>query len=260
MPRYKLTIEYDGTAFHGWQRQNNAMTVQQKIEEALFAFCQERITLYGGGRTDKGVHARGQTAHFDAQKNRPCKQIMLGLNAHLKPLLVSILHCETATPAFDARRDAVMRHYEYAILNRPAPPACDKKFVWHIPIKLDLVAMQQGAKHLIGHHDFSSFRASGCQASSPRRTLSHISLAQKNDLLVLYVCAPSFLYRQVRIITGTLIDVGRGKLKPETIKDILLEKNRKAAGTTAPAHGLCLTKICYSQHEQHEGTHPRTEN
>ena len=249
MPRYKLTIEYDGTLFCGWQRQTGQRSVQQVIEEAFAAYGQETITLHGSGRTDGGVHASGQVAHFDSSRTHKERQLPLALNAHLNSD-VSILKAEQVSDHFDARRHAAMRHYEYTILNRRARPARLAASLWHVPFALQVSLMQNAAATLIGHHDFSSFRATGCQASSPLRTLDELTVNQHGSRLIIHAAARSFLYRQVRIMVGTLIDIGRGHLPADAMPHILAQKNRRAAGQTAPPQGLCLTAIQYSHNQK----------
>ena len=249
MPRYKLTIEYDGTHFCGWQRQTGQRSVQQVIEEAFAAYAQETITLNASGRTDRGVHASGQVAHFDSSRTHKERQLPLALNAHLDSD-VSILKAQQVSDDFDARHHAFLRHYEYTILNRRAPPALHAAYLWHVPFALQVSLMQNAASMLIGHHDFSSFRAVGCQASSPSRTLDELTVNQRGSRLIIHAAARSFLYRQVRIMVGTLIEIGRGHLPADAMPHILSQKNRRAAGKTAPPQGLCLTTIQYSDDQK----------
>lgn len=245
MPRYKITIEYEGTCFHGWQRQKNAISVQQIIEEAFFSYGGETIKLFGSGRTDSGVHAAGQVAHFDTQKFYDEERIPLALNAHLKSHAITIIEAQSVSDKFDARRDAIERHYDYTILNRRSPPALYRALVWHIALPLNHAAMARAGSYLVGHHDFSSFRSAECQAVSPHRTLSQLSVMKDGDHIVIHASSRSFLYRQVRIITGTLVEIGLNKRNAEDILTILSQKNREKAGQTAPPQGLCLTRIMY---------------
>ena len=223
--------------------------MQQVIEEAFAAYAQETITLNASGRTDRGVHASGQVAHFDSSRTHKERQLPLALNAHLDSD-VSILKAQQVSDDFDARHHAFLRHYEYTILNRRAPPALHAAYLWHVPFALQVSLMQNAASMLIGHHDFSSFRAVGCQASSPSRTLDELTVNQRGSRLIIHAAARSFLYRQVRIMVGTLIEIGRGHLPADAMPHILSQKNRTAAGQTAPPQGLCLTAIQYSDDQK----------
>jgi tRNA pseudouridine38-40 synthase len=246
MQRYKLTIEYDGTPYCGWQRQSDAPSVQETIERAFYQFAQETVAMVAAGRTDAGVHARGQVAHVDVACDRSCDVIRDGLNAWLKDEAVSILEVEQVAADFHARFHAVKRHYQYRILNRRAPSKLESLRVWHIAAPLDLPAMQSAARHLLGRHDFSSFRDSKCQATSPIRTLDTLDMAEDSEgNVTLTLCAQSFLHHQVRIITGTLVDIGRKKYPPEHMIEMLEAKSRPAAGVTAPAYGLYFMRVDY---------------
>ncbi len=243
--RYKLKIEYDGTKYHGWQKQENLPTIQGAIEKAIFKFCAEETEIYGSGRTDKGVHAFGQIAHVDIKKETTTETIKMALNSHLRDEKIVILSVEKVAEDFHARFDAKQRFYVYKILNRPVHPALDLKRVWWIPKKLDIKKMQKASEFLLGNHDFSTFRATECQAKSPIRTLDSITFEQKKDIIIMKCNALSFLHHQVRNIIGSFIEVGLGKKKPEWIKEILEKKDRKFAGMTAPACGLYFEKITY---------------
>lgn len=255
--RWKLTIEYDGRAFSGWQRQEpGIVSVQGAIEDALYAFCQQHITIHVAGRTDAGVHATGQVAHFDLDYgDRPLDGhgLIMALNAHLsmKDQLVAILHAEPVSQEFHARFGAVNKLYSYRILNRPARPALDGTRIWHVRRKLDLDAMRAGAAHLLGHHDFTTFRDTDCQAKSPLRTLDRMDiLATPADAfggthIDIQLEARSFLHHQVRNMVGTLELVGAGKWSPDDVKTALDARNRSAGGPTAPADGLYLVRVDY---------------
>lgn len=249
MPRYKITLEYEGSAFVGWQRQENGLAVQQVVEEAFFRFTGCQPTIYAAGRTDAGVHAAGQVIHVDLEKPYPCKTVLEAGNFHLKPHAVSFLAVEFAARDFHARFSAIGRIYEYYILNRLAPPALKRGQVWWVKQPLDISAMQQAATCLMGKHDFTSFRALQCQALSPIKTIDEFSIHQTGDVILCTVKARSFLHHQVRNMVGTLKMVGDGKWPASKIPEILAAKNRAAAGVTAPSDGLYLTKIIYPQIE-----------
>ncbi len=245
MTRYKLTIEYDGTPFVGWQRQGTGVSVQQVIEEALYRFSQETVTLFGSGRTDAGVHALGQVAHVDLQKETTAYQVMRALNFYLKDLPVSILGCERVSENFHARFSATMRTYVYKILNRPSKPALERDRVWWVPQALDGEAMQEGARYLVGHHDFSTFRASECQALSPLKTVARVDVIKVGEMIEVWVEAKSFLHHQVRNMVGTLKWVGEGKWTPDRVQAVLHAKDRAQGGPTAPASGLYFVSVLY---------------
>ncbi len=246
MPRYKLTIEYDGTPYAGWQRQKDVLSVQEAIETAIYGFCQQQVSLTCAGRTDAGVHALGQVAHVDLVGDYSCFRIMEALNAHLRREAVSIVNVEAVPDTFNARFDATKRRYRYRIITRRAPLVMEHNRAWQIIGQLDLGAMREAAAYLIGHHDFTSFRDSQCQANSPMRTLDRLDITQTDDIITLELEALSFLHHQVRIITGTLVDIGRGKYPPATIQDILAARSRPAAGPTAPACGLYFVEVWYT--------------
>jgi tRNA pseudouridine38-40 synthase len=245
MARYALLIEYDGTPYIGWQYQNEGLSIQGQINEAIYKFCQEKVSVMGSGRTDAGVHARGQIAHVDLEQPQDPFRLMEALNAYLRRDAISILKVWAVPDTFHARFSAVKRCYEYLILNRRAPAALQEQRVWHVVPLLDIEAMQAGANHLLGHHDFTSFRAVECQAKSPVKTLERLSVTKDADLISIQVESPSFLHHQVRNITGTLKLVGAGKLRVADVKTILEAKDRKCAGPTAPAAGLYLSYISY---------------
>ncbi len=245
--RYKITIEYDGTNLLGWQKQEEGVSVQYFLEKALEGFSHQNIDVFGAGRTDAGVHALGQVAHFDLETKMDTFHIREAFNAWLRNLEapVSVLDVEEATPDFHARFSAKGRGYIYRILNRRAPTVLLSNRVWTVGYPLDVERMREGAKFLLGHHDFSSFRGAGCQALSPLKTLDKLDIETSGDEIDFIVEARSFLYHQVRNMVGTLKSVGDGKLAPEDIKTILEKKDRASAGATAPACGLYLNKVMY---------------
>jgi tRNA pseudouridine38-40 synthase len=245
VPRYKLTIEYDGAGFVGWQRQANGLSVQEVIETAIARFCGETVVVTGAGRTDAGVHALGQTAHCDLARRVPPDVVRNAINFHLRPAAISILSAEEVVDAFDARLSATLRIYRYRILNRRAPPALGRGRVWHIKRPLDVAAMGEGARHLIGRHDFSSFRDSLCQARSPVKTLDALTVSQRGDDVEIEAEARSFLHHQVRNLVGTLQLVGLGRWRPEDVARALAARDRRAGGPTAPAEGLYLVTVRY---------------
>jgi tRNA pseudouridine38-40 synthase len=243
--RWKLTIEYDGTPFHGWQRQTNGPSVQGTLEEAILKFSGETVTVHGAGRTDAGVHALGQVAHADIAKPSSPKTVRDALNAHLRPLPVSVLSAEEAADGFSARFDAAQRHYLYRILNRRSPPALDGARVWHVAAPLDLAAMQAAAFHLTGKHDWTAFRAAECQAKSPVRTVEAVDVTCDGNGIAIRVRARSFLHSQVRAFAGTLKSVGEGRITPQDVARIRDERDRAACGPVAPPHGLYLVRVDY---------------
>ncbi len=245
MTRWKLVIEYDGGNFVGWQRQDNGRSVQQVIEEAIAGFAQEQVNVFGAGRTDSGVHALGQVAHFDLVRDTDPDTVRDALNFHLKTDTITILQVEEVNQNFNARFSATHRHYQYRILNRRAPPAIERGHVWHVPVELDWRAMNEAAQFLIGHHDFTSFRAAVCQSDSPVKTLDTLTVERHADEIVIDVGARSFLHNQVRIIVGTLRLVGAGKWGVADVAEALAACDRARAGPTAPPGGLYLTRVDY---------------
>lgn len=245
MPRFKLTIEYDGGPFVGWQRQENGRSVQQAIEEAVAAFSGETIVLKGAGRTDSGVHALGQVAHFDLASERAEDTVRDAINAHLKSEPVVILAAERVADGFDARFSAVKRHYLYRITDRRAPPALDRGRVWWVAQPLDVTAMHASAQALVGNHDFTTFRSSECQAKSPVKTLDGLVVTREGGEVIVRVTARSFLHNQVRSIVGTLKKVGEGKWPVAAVGKALAAKDRARSGPVAPPDGLYLVRVDY---------------
>lgn len=245
MPRYKLTIEYDGTPFAGWQRQDNGRAVQQAIEEAMLRLSGEAVTIRGAGRTDAGVHAVGQIAHFDAAKTWTGGRLRDGLNAHLRPEPITILAAEEVAADFDARVSAKRRHYLYRILNRRTPAALDRERVWQVRTPLDLRAMQAAAASILGKHDFTTFRSADCQARSPVKTLDQLDLAREGEEIRVTSSARSFLHSQVRSLVGSLVEVGVGRWPVERMRQALDARDRAACGPLAPPHGLTLMRVDY---------------
>lgn len=245
MQRWKITIEYDGTKFCGWQRQPDVVCVQQVIEEAIEEFSQEKIEIYGSGRTDTGVHATGQVAHFDLERDIEDWKMCDAINHFLGPYEVSILKAEKVNDDFHARFSATQRSYTYKILNRRAPSPINKDRAWLFVHDLDEDKMQEAADMLIGKHDFSAFRASGCQAESPIKSVDEIKLRRDGEFVYMDISAKSFMYHQVRNIIGTLVMVGDGRMTLEEFKEVFESRDRTKAGVTAPACGLYFTKIKY---------------
>jgi tRNA pseudouridine38-40 synthase len=246
MPRYRLTLEYDGTPFVGWQVQALGVSVQGRLTEAIRKFCGETVTLKGAGRTDAGVHALGQVAHFDLSREWPPDTVRAAVNFHLKPDPIAVLDCAIAAPDFDARFSAVGRHYRYRILSRPAPPVLDRDRTWWVPQSLDPAAMGEAASLLVGRHDFTTFRAAACQARSPVKTLDRLGVtATAGGEIVVEASARSFLHNQVRSMVGSLKLVGEGKWRPADLGAALAARDRAACGPVAPARGLYLVRVDY---------------
>jgi tRNA pseudouridine38-40 synthase len=245
MPRYRITIEYDGTPFAGWQIQPVSPSVQGALTEAVQRFAGETVVIKGAGRTDAGVHALGQVAHFDLAKDWDPLRVREAMNFHLKPAPVVVLECAVAESDFDARFSATARHYLYRILTRRAPPALDRNRVWWLTTHLDAGAMREAAAMLIGHHDFTTFRAAQCQAKSPLRTLDRLDVDVEGSEIRIAASARSFLHNQVRSMVGSLKLVGEGKWQPEEIRRALDARDRTQCGPVAPAAGLYLVKVDY---------------
>jgi len=247
MPRYKLTIEYDGSGFSGWQRQENGPSIQQALEEAFFALTAQTMLVQGAGRTDAGVHAGGQVAHVDLARDWNPWRLREAINAHLVGRPIAVLEVEPAADDFDARRSAVRRHYLYRIVNRRAPLTFELRRAWHVKHGLDAGAMQDAAQMLIGKHDFSTFRDSQCQANSPLRTLDRLEVTRLGDQIEFSVGARSFLHRQVRSMVGSLVEVGSGKWRPADLRAALEAADRSRCGPVAPACGLYLARVEYEE-------------
>jgi len=245
MPRYKITIEYDGGPFVGWQRQDNGLGVQQVLEDAIERFSGERIMVQGAGRTDAGVHALGQVAHFDLSRDWPTDTVRDALNNLVRPHPVSILCAEETDAEFNARFDATHRAYLYRITSRRAPPAIEGERTWWVPVALDADAMHHAAQVLLGNHDFSTFRATYCQANSPIKTLDQLGVTRSGIEIHITARARSFLHHQVRNIAGTLRLIGEGKWSADDLKNALEARDRRAGGPTAPAHALYLMEVGY---------------
>ena len=243
--RWKIIIEYDGRAFVGWQRQENGFSVQECLEKAISKLVGESVATTAAGRTDAGVHARGQCVHFDLARTFPALTIREALNAHLRPHPVSVLAATEAPPEFNARLSALRRTYLYRIVNRPAPLTFEKGLAWQVPFPLDAEAMHEAAQLLIGKHDFSSFRATACQALSPVKTLDRLDVVRQGEDIFIHAEARSFLHHQVRNMAGTLKLVGAGRWKPQDVAEALAAKDRRKGGPTAPPDGLFFMRVDY---------------
>ena len=243
--RYKITLEYLGKNYCGWQRQKEDLSLQQIIEEAIFKFSKETVTLEVAGRTDAGVNAYGQVAHFDLETHYDPKRLILSINHFTRPHTIGVVEAELVDDSFHARFSAKHRHYVYKILNRKSINIVNKGLVTFIRYPLDIESMQRAADYLIGHHDFSSFRASECQSKSPIKTMDKIEIIKTGETIEIYFSALSFLHHMVRNIVGSLIMVGNGKWPPEKMQEVLLAKDRKVAGPTAPSEGLYFLKVDY---------------
>lgn len=245
--RFKLTLEYDGGPFSGWQRVANGPSVQRALEDAVEKLTGVRAEIVGAGRTDAGVHARGQVAHVDIGKSFEPARLCDGLNAHLRPHPISVLAAEETTPDFHARFDATKRSYLYRIINRRAPLALERGHAWRVPRALDAAAMHAAAQALVGKHDFTTFRDTHCQANSPVKTLDVAGVFRSGDRVDCVFEARSFLHRQVRSMVGTLVEIGLGKMSVGDVADVLAAKDRARCGPVAPADGLYLMRVDYSK-------------
>lgn len=245
MPRYRLTVEYDGGPYKGFQAQADLPTVQASLERAVRAFCGETVRLQAAGRTDTGVHATGQVVHIDLERAWRTDVVRDALNAHLVPEPIAVIDVEQVEGDFHARFSALGRAYEYRILNRRAPPALDRGKVWHVKKPLDAAAMHAAAQVLVGHHDFTTFRDVNCQAKSPEKTLDEVRVWRAGDDVRLAFSARSFLHRQVRSMTGSIAEVGAGRWGAADLKAALEARDRAACGPVAPALGLCLVGVTY---------------
>ena len=245
MTRWRLTIEYDGAPFMGWQRQEHGPSVQQALEEALFKMTGELAAVHAAGRTDAGVHALAMSAHVEVEKTVTAHRLREGLNALVRPQPISVLAVEPVADDWHARFSCIGRRYLYRILNRRAPPALERGRVWHIPVPLDLDAMQGGAAFLIGRHDFTTFRSVQCQSDSPVKTLDRLEVSRVGEEIHVQAAARSFLHHQVRSMVGCLALVGRGQWQPEDIRRALEARDRSALGLNAPPHGLYFIEAVY---------------
>jgi tRNA pseudouridine38-40 synthase len=245
MTRWKLTIEYDGGPFMGWQRQEHGPSVQQALEEALQRMTGEQAQFTAAGRTDAGVHALAMSAHVDVMKPLTPHRLREGLNALVRPDPISILDAAEVPDDWHARFSCIGRRYLFRILNRRAPPALDAGRVWHIAVPLDVKAMRQGAAHLVGRHDFTTFRSAHCQSDSPVKTLDRLEVSRAGDEIHVEAAARSFLHHQVRSMVGCLALVGRGQWQPEDMRKALEARDRAALGFNAPPQGLYFVEAVY---------------
>lgn len=245
MARWKLTIEYDGKPFVGWQRQENGPSVQAALEHAIMKLTGESVTVGAAGRTDAGVHALGQVAHADIAKEMAADKMRDALNAHLRPHPVAVLEAEMAPQDFHARFNATARHYVYRIVNRRSPLTFDAGRAWSVQVDLDADAMHEAAQGLVGHHDFTTFRAAECQANSPVKTLDILNVVRAGEEIRISASARSFLHHQVRSMVGTLKQVGTGKWRPSDVRAALEARDRTACGPVAPPDGLYLVRVDY---------------
>jgi len=245
MPRYKLTIEYDGAPFFGWQVQDTLPSVQGALEAAVKAMTGADLRVHGAGRTDAGVHARGQVAHVDIEKQFPPGRFRDGLNAHLRPHPIAVLEAEIVPDTFEARFSAVKRHYRYRIVNTRANLALDVGHAWRVPRRLDAEAMHAAAQRLLGKHDFTTFRDTECQAKSPEKTLDQLDVMRDGREITIVTSARSFLHSQVRSMVGSLVWVGEGRWTADDLSAALEARNRAACGIVAPPDGLYLMKVDY---------------
>jgi len=245
MPRYKLTIEYDGTPFFGWQAQKDGPSVQACLQQAIFKFTSEDYVPRGAGRTDRGVHATGQVAHVDLARDWEPEVIRNALNVHLQPNPISVIKVETVSDKFDARFSAVQRRYLYRIVNRRAFLSLDRLRAWHVGPPLDADMMHEAGQALVGQHDFTTFRSIRCQAKSPVKRITALNVWREGSEVMMTVRAPSFMHNQVRSIIGTLRMVGDGRRPLAYVADALEKRDRKACGPVAPPHGLYLTRVDY---------------
>ena len=244
MPNYKITVEYDGTNFVGWQQQANGISIQSSLQDSVFKLSGEKVVVYGAGRTDAGVHAYAQIASFAISKNISTDVIRDGLNQHLRPLMISVLKAEEVDNNFHARFSAKKRWYVYKIINRRSPLTIEANRAWCVHKILDTKKMQNESASFLGKHDLNAFRSANCQSKSSIRTIDDIIINIKNESIFIEVVAKSFLHSQVRIMVGTLVDIAKGNINT-SILEIINSKNREVAGQTAPANGLYLKKIVY---------------
>ena len=255
MPRFRLTLEYNGAGLVGWQRQHNGLSVQEMLENAVVPLTGAHAQMFAAGRTDAGVHASGQVVHFDTEKNLPAAKVQDGLNYWLRTQAeeaerltsVAVIDAALAPPPFHARFSATSRHYVYRIANRRAPPVLTQPFVWWLSRELDAPAMHDAAQILVGHHDFTTFRAAECQANSPMRTLDYLNVEKIGEEVRISAGARSFLHHQVRNLVGTLCLVGSGSWTAQKLQAAFEAKNRARGGPTAPPSGLSLTRVGYEE-------------
>ncbi|MEO0348096.1 MAG: tRNA pseudouridine(38-40) synthase TruA, partial [Pseudomonadota bacterium] len=246
MTNYRLTLEYNGTNYCGWQLQQSTMSVQERLEQALHQLFGQAITTTAAGRTDAGVHALGQVVSFTANKIYPPERVKAAINSLIKPDSIRVLNCQHVAADFSARFSAIKRYYRYHIINNQDLSVFKRNLVWHYPNKtLDVTAMQQGANYLLGHHNFTSFRAAECQARRVEISIDSIDIKRQQDEITIDVSARSFLHHMVRNIVGSLINVGNGNWPPQKIQTILAAQDRTQAGVTAPACGLYFVQVDY---------------
>lgn len=247
MTRFRFTVEYDGRPFMGWQRQPHGPSVQQAIEEAIFAITGETVTIHAAGRTDAGVHALAMTAHGDIARSIGGDRLAAGINAKLRPAPVAILAAREAAPDWHARFSCIGRRYLYRIVNRRAPLALDAGRAWRVPVPLDAAAMHAAAQCLVGRHDFTTFRSVHCQAECPVKTLDRLEVRGEGDRIEIFAAARSFLHHQVRSMVGCLALVGQGKWSPEDLEGALQARSRAALGFNAPPDGLFFVEALYEE-------------
>ncbi|MGW9229864.1 tRNA pseudouridine(38-40) synthase TruA [Pseudorhizobium sp. NPDC055634] len=247
MPRFRMTVEYDGTPYVGWQMQENGHSVQAALQNGIRSLTGETVSIRGAGRTDSGVHAIGQVIHADLARDWKPHTLRNALNAHLGMAgeKVAVVEVRATDESFDARFSAVKRHYLYRIVNRPAPLALEANRAWWVPKQLDHEAMHAAAQMLVGHHDFTTFRSAHCQATSPMRTLDRLDVTRDGELIEIRASAQSFLHNQIRSFAGTLKLAGEGKMSPEDVRAALEARDRKECGPVAPPEGLYFMKVDY---------------
>ena len=244
MHNYKIIIEYDGTNFVGWQQQDNGKSIQSSIQEALVKLTGEKVTIFGAGRTDAGVHAYGQVASFNLNKKIETDVVRDGLNQHLRPLPIAVQKAQIVDENFHARFSAKKRWYEYKIINRRPPLTIDLNRAWCVYKNLDVEKMKIESTAFLGKHDLNAFRSAHCQSKNSVKTIDNLIIKKENEQILIEIAAKSFLHSQVRIIVGTLVDIAKGNID-DSIKDIIRNRKREGAGQTAPSSGLYLSKIEY---------------
>ena len=244
MHNYKIILEYEGTNFVGWQRQDNGLSVQQLIEESIQKLCSKKTTIFGAGRTDAGVHAKGQVASFELAKYISTDTLRDGINHHLRPYPIAVLSAEKTNPDFNARFSAKLRWYEYKIINRRSPLTLENNRVWCVHKSINIDKVIEESQFFLGKHNLSAFRSINCQSKSAIKSINSINIKKNEEEIIFIISAKSFLHSQVRIMVGTLVDIGLDKIK-KSVSEIILLKERRFAGITAPAQGLYLTKVEY---------------